>query len=319
MGNFSFRVGILLTLVMVSSTGWATTYNLSSVVKQRNEPAGQAYNFVLTLYEFNAVPSDVTLEIISPSGTRFGESTLPYLDNNIRVDMEGIHPEDLNREYSGTWTIEETPVNGPLNRYEFTVPEVLTKNSFRDAPVITLPKDGATLGAVFDVTWTNYVPGNCSFEGYSFRDPGGIYIPDIQCNGDGSAVFSYQDPAFAGVEITDFSVNVPRIQPGGLFPVVPVTPLADASFTGGWLKRQSNSPEINFSIVPEPTAMVMLISWISLTSIFGRRILVCPHECPVWAPTPCGSSVTTKKPSLALHRRVNQGGLRVNRQERAKT
>jgi hypothetical protein len=262
---------MLLTLVTVSSTGWATTYNLSSVIKQRNEPVGQAYNFVLTLHEFNAVPSDVTLEIISPSGTRFGESTVPGLENNIWVDIEGIHPDDLNREYSGMWTIEETPVDGPLNRYEFTIPEVLTKNSFLDAPVITLPKDGATEGAVFDVSWTNFIPGNCHFE-YSAHYPGGFYRPDIQCDGNGSAVFSYLDPAFAGVEMTDFSVNVQRIQPGELLPVVPVTPLADASFTGGWLTRQSNSPEINFSVVPEPTAMVMLLSWISLTSIFGRRI-----------------------------------------------
>ena len=179
----------------------------------------------------------------APNGARFGE----FVPDQVLARISGIEPMDL-PAYYGTWTIEELLNGTTFSEYEFQVPTLLNSTNFLPPPMITSPEDGAVVGPLFTVSWTNADPHTCNFN-YSISQ---LPRPDIQCQYDGSATFSYLGvPGFQGAEFTNFQTSVQVAEMGQLLPVTTVSGTGNANFVGGNMFYDTNSPPIAFTVVPE--------------------------------------------------------------------
>jgi hypothetical protein len=254
---------VALCAIFVTEQARSANYLLTGGVYKKNSAGGSAtYSFALDLQQWLGNDSNISLELISPNGTRFGESVTSF--NWVHIFLDDVLEADLNTTTTGTWTIEETLSGSEINEYQFTVPSLLNSSNFRGTPLITSPSDGAVVDKMFNLTWSNGVP-NAYGLGISFANDQSFPFPDVKLNSTGNATISYENVSgIGGATISELRVSTSRnIQE--LKQVVPVSPGANSTFNGpgfgtlaGLFSYKTYSPPINLTIVPEPTAFVLV-------------------------------------------------------------
>lgn len=234
-----------------SPSCFAATYSLFIKVEQRNHILDTAtYDFTFYLQELGSV-SD--LAITSPTGIVHQEpiSGAPFLD----VRQTGLSLEALNDNFLGDWIFEET-LNGVTKSYSIALPEVQESLFDIPVPVITSPADGAILGKVFDLTWTNPEPSGATFT-YSTQDMAPSLGQVMHLNGPGHFTldFTVQDE-FLPIIFTDFRIikRLPELS----IDVTRMSSNADATFLRSYTRLEVHSPSISFLVVPEPACMLLV-------------------------------------------------------------
>lgn len=255
-------LGFLCALLCGIHHSHAASYILTGLVDQRNVLSGEpTYDFFLSLARiFPAPGEEVQLEMISPRGIRLGESSTDV----VRADFDGIVPADLDTTVSGAWTIEEIVNGGGLNRYEFTVPQLLNSSNFGPVPVILAPDDGSTVGTVFNLIYSNPSPSSFGYQIIYDDPPPQGSIPTRQINSPGDVTLSFADiPGINGTTVTRFAVHN-QVSDLQVLRPKPLNLGANSRFDqlgslSGLLSFNTNSPAISFTIVPEPTSLVFTI------------------------------------------------------------
>lgn len=267
------RLAVVVYLLgFVAQPASAVSYNLSGGVEQLNSKSGEpTYDFHLSLTEWLGFHDNISLELVSPNGVRFPE--VSAATNWVFASIKGILPADINSTVSGVWTVEETIDGTQLNQYQFSVPSVLNSSNFHAVPVITSPLDGATVGPVFDVTWTNSLPGGV---GYRMSATNASISPNITINAPGHATFSYLgDSGFSGIEVYSFSIYQDPIFTNALLPVTPLSPNATSNFASSGLSGKFSyrtlSPPISFTVVPEANTIAYLLMAVVTALCLARR------------------------------------------------
>ncbi len=242
-----FRIVVVCWLVEIAVPAGALNYSLLVRAEQINSTTGeQSINFNLQL-RVAALPDAIDstqLELILPSGQRIGE-VLP-LDDAIAINAQDVLPTDVGK-WEGLWTIEETIGSDVTKHYTFQLPQFAT--SFLAAPVIYDPPSGASVGRVFDVRWTN----PAAFTTLFYNDI--AVLPETENLGPGHVRLStLNDHDFRPLTIDEFSLIVTRSLPINVMRAEAGT----AVFLPPMLRFLTHSAPITISIVPEPTALILV-------------------------------------------------------------
>jgi hypothetical protein len=182
----------------------------------------------------------------------------------VRADFDGILPADLDNTVSGAWTVEEIVNGGGLNRYEFTVPQLLNSSNFGSIPVILAPDDGSTVGKVFNLIYSNPLPSSFGYQIIYNDPPLQGSFPDRQINSPGNVTLSFADiPGISGTTVTRFAVHN-QVSNFHVLTPKPLNVGANSKFDqlsllAGMLSFNTSSPPISFTIVPEPSSLLFTI------------------------------------------------------------
>jgi hypothetical protein len=246
--------------VLVDNRARATQYSITGSIEQNNPIGGpQTYRLGLYLSKWltqSNLNEDKVLEVISPSGQRFQE--LSQSIDGVYMGLNDLTLANLNSSVIGNWTFEET-LGGVTKRYSFTIPAIPSQMFTTPIPVITSPSEGDLVKKLFDVKWQNAKSNQQSFRWRAVDADGSVTErPDIQRVGTGHATFSYANyPNLGQIDITEFSTSVEV----GLhrFQLTKLTSNGDATLTSlNFLEWEVRSPEIAFSVIPEPASLLLL-------------------------------------------------------------
>ncbi|TWU28046.1 PEP-CTERM sorting domain-containing protein [Bythopirellula polymerisocia] len=245
---------ICLSLSFIAQT-FAAQYSLGvSVERKHSFNAEAVYNFDFFISRQDSGENKF-LELVSPQGFRYQESIPPF--DNIIIQQSGISLNELSNVLPGNWIFEET-INGIKKSYQITLPQLPDEFLNILTPVITSPSNGATVGKVFDLTWTNPQPNGIALS--YFTDPQLGSFPRGTFIGHGPGDYTVdltRIDAPSKIEFTQFSI-INQLDPIWIRPT-PLTFNSDANFLFQNLLFKVFSPSIDFTVVPEPNSILLMV------------------------------------------------------------